>query len=446
MDLNEALDLHRNHVWQPFTQMKLAHDPLIIERAAGVYLYTKDGLEIIDAVGSWWVNIHGHNHPYINEALIEQLKSFEHVMYAGFNHEPALKLSEALSETTGGNLPRVFFSDNGSTAVEIGMKMAYQYFANTGRPEKQKFMNLQNGYHGDTIGTMSVGSRSVFHKVYESLLFDILTAEMPQRFPFEIAEESNALVVQYLGKLEALLQKHADSVCALILEPMIQGAGGMKMHPPDFLRGIRKLCDTYDVFLIADEVFTGCGRTGEFYACQKAGIWPDIMALSKGLSAGYLPFAATLASEKVYEGFYSDDRMHTLFHGHSMTGNPSGCIASLASLELYEKEGCYDKVNQIEQIHKKKLDQLKAGPLGEFILETRYMGSVAAVEFKPSDEKSSGYTGMFAPEMLKRSSNKGVLIRPLANVAYITPPFCITEQQLDQVYSVLEESALEILS
>ncbi|MCB1137287.1 MAG: adenosylmethionine--8-amino-7-oxononanoate transaminase [Leptospiraceae bacterium] len=433
--------IHDNHAWQPFTQMKLAHTPYKIDRGAGVYLYEGDR-PIIDAVGSWWVNLYGHCNPRINEAVIRQLETMEHAMYAGMTHEPALRLSEALSAQSGDALPRVFFSDNGSTAVEIGLKMAFQFFQNHGRSEKRHFISLKDGYHGDTIGTMSVGTRSVFHKMYEPLLFDVFHVASPSDdFDFAAGKVKAQACDAALEDLERLLREKGDTICGFILEPLIQGAGGMKFYSPEYLKKAKELCKKHDVFLIADEVFVGAGRLGSYFAFGQSGVWPDIIALSKGLSGGYFPFAATLASEEVYRGFYSDDRMHTLFHGHSMTGNPPGCVASLVSLEIFEELHQNGVVQELEQWHRRLLINLMEGPAGKHVRNCRYFGSVAALDVN----LDSGYTGDFAPKMLAKSIEKGALIRPLANTVYLTPPLIIEEEQLDTVYEVLESSLEEIV-
>ncbi len=421
----DILNWHAKHAWQPFTQMKLSAPPVIIDRAEGLYLIASDGRKIIDAVGSWWVSIHGHNHPDIVNAVQKQLNALDQVMYAGFTHEPAARLSHRLSEKTNGHLPRAFYSDNGACAVEIGLKMAFQYFVNCGRPEKSKFITLENGYHGDTIGTMSTGARSVFHKMYEPLLFPVFTAKGP--------DQEGAI-----DSLRQILESNSHEICGLILEPIIQGAGGMIMYSPSYLKEARTLCDQHDVFLIADEVFTGFGRTGSFFACEQAQIWPDIMALCKGLSAGVVPFAATLASEKVYQGFYSDDRSHTLFHGHSMTANPAGCAAANASLDLID-DTCMTQIKWIESWNQENLRTLCAGRASSLIRTTRQMGSVAAMEIA----LNSGYTGSFSPNFRERCVEKGLLVRPLGNIVYLCLPYITERSELDRIYEILEETIVE---
>lgn len=417
--------------------MKLTPDPLIIRRAEGVFLETADGKRIVDAIGSWWTCIHGHNHPYINEAISKQLRELEHVMYAGFTHEPALRLSERLSQSTAHALPRAFFSDNGSTAVEIALKMAFQFFVNAGRPEKKRFAMIGGGYHGDTIGTMSVGSRSVFHKMYLPLLFEVHTLEQPRCERSAWSDETmvRAALAPALRSLEDTLKKHAGELCGLVLEPLLQGAAGMNMYPPLYLQEARRLCDGYDVFLIADEVFTGCGRTGSFYGFEQAGVWPDVMALSKGLPSGYLPFAATLASERIYNGFYSDDRLHTLFHGHSMTGNPLGCAAANASLDIFESEGSLAAVAELERQHQRLLTQLAAALPKGSVREVRALGSVAALELAAQTE----YTSDFGWRIWQGCIERGVLLRPIGGVVYLAPPYSISLPELEQVYGTLAE-------
>jgi len=438
------LAAHARHAWQPFTQMKLAGEPVVIARGAGTTLETIGGETVLDAIGSWWVNIHGHNNPAINAAIEEQLHKIEHVIYAGLTHEKAIELSSALSETTGDRLPRVFFSDNGSTAVEIAMKMAFQYFVNAGTGKKREFATLDGGYHGDTFGAMAAGARSVFHEAFEPLLFRVHHAPFPE-IPFARQNdeaECDRLLRPAIDALEHLFAQHGENLCGFLLEPLLQGAGGMRIYPASYLRRVRELCDRYEVFLIADEVFTGIGRTGTMYACEQSGIWPDLIALSKGLSGGYLPFAATLATEKIYEGFNSENRLHTLFHGHSMTGSALGCAAALASLTLMRDENRLADVKRIAGDHKRRLGDLASGGLAAKIRETRWIGSVGVVEFN-LDER---YTGNFGWEFHRRALEKGVLLRPLGPVVYLAPPYTTSDDELDRIYRVIDEIAISLLA
>lgn len=441
-NVSERIELHQRHAWQPFTQMKLAADPLVITRGEGAALFTADGRRIIDAVGSWWVSVHGHNHPLLIERVTAQLRELDHVMYAGFTHPPALELSSRLAEKTHGNLPRVFYSDNGSTAVEIALKMAFQFHSNAGRPEKRRFVTLDNGYHGDTIGTMSVGARSVFHRMYEPLLFPVLRVP-PPAFQMQKTDDIDSVkadIQPSLDHIRDLFERESAEICGFILEPLIQGAGGMRMHHPLFLVGVRKLCDEFDVFLIADEVFTGCGRTGTFLAFEKAGVWPDIAALSKGLSAGICAFAATLASERVFQGFYSDDRTKTLFHGHSMTASALGCAAALGSLDLLDAGGL-EQVRALEKKIASSLSRLRSGPVGGRIRDVRWLGAVGVVEF----DLGQDVLGDFGPRFARAALASGVLLRPLGSVVYITPPYNIPSPDLDQVFDVMESAAVTAL-
>lgn len=442
-DREQILKYHHAHAWQPFTQMKLVGDPLIVERAEGVHLFTPDGQDVIDAVGSWWVSIFGHNHPDIKKAVVSQLDRLDQVMYASITHEGAANLSARLAAKTNQNLPRVFFSDNGSTAVEIALKMAFQANVNLSRPEKRGFIALSKGYHGDTVGTMSVGAREVFHAVYEPLLYPCFLVRQPV-LPFVDYHNESSFekhLSAAIDDVHRVMKENPGRICAFILEPLIQGAGGMNFYPPYYLRKIRELCDEFDIALVADEVFTGCGRTGSFFAFEKAGVWPDLIALSKGLSAGVVPFAATLASEKIYQAFYSDDRSKTFFHGHSMTGSPIGCAAALASLDLYDAGAFPQKLLHLEKNHETHLRQIASGPLAKRIREIRYLGSVAALELSIPD----GYTGNFSPVFLKKCLENGALLRPLGNVIYLTPPYTITPAELAKVYEIIEKVLHEML-
>ena len=416
--------------------MKLAPPPVFIERGYGVHLFSTEGQAIIDAIGSWWVNIHGHSHPTINAALQKQAEEVEHLIYAGLAHAPAVQLARELSLSTQGQLPRVFYSDNGSTAVEIALKMAYQYFGNQGQ-KRTEFVTLGGGYHGDTFGAMSVGARGIFHETFAPLLFDCHQIPKPN-CPFDcIYNEEQALEATrpVLIALEKLVAKRSKKLCALILEPIIQGASAaFNIYPPILLKKIHEVCKEAGILLIADEVFTGCGRTGFFYASQMAGIWPDIITLSKGLAAGYLPFAATLSSERIYQGFYSDERKHSLFHGHSMTANPLGCAVALSSLSLIQKDELLKKVLLIEKWHQALQEELKRRPLAKKIKEYRFLGSVGVLEL----QSENSYTADFGWRIMQRALAQGVLIRPLGNVVYFTPPYCIEQKDLEEVYTVTQ--------
>ncbi len=391
-------DRDRKVLWHPYTQMQTAGAPLEIVRGEGVWLYTEDGRRIMDGVSSWWVNIHGHSHPKLNDALAAQARELEHVIFAGCTHRPAVELAERLLAVLPPGLARVFYSDNGSTAVEAALKMALQYWSNLGG-KRTRFLSLAGGYHGDTAGAMSVSAPSVFNAAFE-----------PMMFPVEQFRD--------LEELEALLR---DDTAAVLIEPMLQGAGGMVMWPAEFVRGVRELCDRHGTLLIADEVLTGFGRTGKMFACEHAGITPDIICLSKGLTAGYMPLGATVTTQAVYEAFLSNDRSKTFFHGHSYTANPLACAVGVASLKLFAEEPVLENVARIE-------GQMRAG------LNGRVMGGVGVVELE-----GAGYLDNVGPRLAAEFLKRGLLLRPLGNVVYFMPPYCITETETEWALAQIRE-------
>lgn len=395
----------RAHLWHPYTQAQTAPAPLPIVRGEGVYLYTEDGRRILDGISSWWVNIHGHSHPALNAALAAQAGRLEHVMFAGCTHPPAVELAERLVALVPQGLTRVFYSDNGSTAVEVALKMAWQYWRNRGEP-RTAFVGLHGAYHGDTVGAMSVSGASVFTAAFEPLLF-----------PMARVGSADAL--------EQYLQAHRGAVAAVIVEPMIQGAGGMIMWPASFLAACRRLCDEYDTLLIADEVFTGFGRTGKMFACEHAAISPDIICLSKALTAGYLPLGATVATERIYEAFLSDDRSKTFFHGHSFTANPLACAVAIASLDLFADGAVLDRVVRLERQMRDGLAPLASLPRAT---DVRVMGGVAAVELRTG---AGGYLDGIGPRLAAAFLERGLLLRPLGNVLYLMPPYVITDEEVE---------------
>ena len=418
----------RAHLWHPYTQAQTAPSPLPIVRGEGVYLYTEDGRRILDGISSWWVNIHGHSHPALNAALAAQAARLEHVMFAGCTHPPAVELAERLVALLprGGStsqhpptLTRVFYSDNGSTAVEVALKMALQYWRNRGEP-RTAFVGLHDAYHGDTAGAMSVSEASAFTAAFAPMLFPV--ARVPS------AEA-----------LEAHLVAHRGAVAAVIVEPMIQAAGGMIMRPAAFLAACRRLCDEHDTLLIADEVFTGFGRTGKMFACEHAGIAPDIICLSKALTAGYLPLGATVATERIYDAFLSDDRAKTFFHGHSFTANPLACAVAIASLDLFADGAVLARVKRLEA-------QMSAAlaPLRELarVADVRVLGGVGAIELRSGDGYLAGVGPRLAASFLERS----LLLRPLGNVLYFMPPYVITDEEaawaLGQIVDVVRSVRL----
>ena len=405
------VDRDRAVLWHPYTQTLTAPAPIPIVRAEGVWLYTEDGRRILDGISSWWVNIHGHSHPKLNAALAAQARELEHVVFAGCTHRPAIELAERLIEILPKGLERVFYSDNGSTAVEVAMKLAVQYWRNLGEPNRGTFITLHNAYHGDTVGAMSASEDSVFTRAFSNLLFPV--------------ERAGGL-----EDIERCLKTH--SVAAVLIEPMLQGAGGMIVWPAEFVAGVRRLCDQYKTLLIADEVLTGFGRTGKMFACEHAAVTPDIICLSKALTAGYLPLGVTATTGAVYAAFLSDDRAKTFFHGHSYTANPLACAVALASLDLFRDEAVLERVTKLEQQLRVGFQRLAS--LGN----VRVIGGVAAVELT-SDKP--GYLAQVGPRLYAAFLERELLLRPLGNVVYFMPPYSITESEtawaLEQIVSVL---------
>lgn len=423
-------------VWHPYTQMLTRPAPLPIVRGEGVYLYTADGRRLLDGTSSWWVNIHGHSHPALNAALARQAATLEHVVFANCTHAPAVDLAEQLLALVPQGLSRVFYSDNGSTAVEVAMKMAWQYWANRGE-RRRTFITLRHAYHGDTVGAMSASEFSSFTQPFESMLFRVERAHAPYcyRCPVGLTRAScridcaTAKDDGAAASLAALLERHAGDVVAVLVEPMLQGAGGMIVWPREFLATVRALCDEHQTLMIADEVLTGFGRTGRMFACEHASVSPDILCLSKALTAGYLPLGATLATEAIYEAFLSQDRARTFFHGHSFTANPLACAVALASLELFRTTPVMARIEAIER-------ELHAGldPLGSLSMvgDVRVLGGVGIVELVSNREtrEAGGYLDDIGPRLTAEFLRRDLLLRPLGNVLYVMPPYVITNEEL----------------
>jgi adenosylmethionine-8-amino-7-oxononanoate aminotransferase len=427
-DGTNLIERDRAHLWHPYTQMKTAPAPLPIVRGKGVYLYTENGRRILDGISSWWVNIHGHAHPRLNRALIEQANELEHVMFAGFTHRPAVELAERLVAALPPGLTRVFYSDNGSTAVEVALKLAHQYWRNLGQTHRQRFITLHHAYHGDTVGAMSVSEESVFTDAFRPLLFQVTRADAPYCYRCPLGLERASCQIDCLGSLEEALKQ--QPVAGVLVEPMLQAAGGMIVWPGEFLAGVRRLCDRYGTLLIADEVLTGFGRTGRMFASEHGSVSPDIICLSKALTAGYLPLGATIATEKIFDAFYSDDRRQTFFHGHSFTANPLACAVALASLELFLENDVLERVRRLEA-------RLRAGlmPLGAlpYVGDVRVIGGVGIVELvsDKSLRQADGYLDGIGPRLAALFLERGLLIRPLGHVVYFMPPYVITDDQVD---------------
>jgi adenosylmethionine-8-amino-7-oxononanoate aminotransferase len=436
-------DLDRRHVWHPYTQMLTAPPPVPIERAEGVYLYTPDGRRILDGISSWWVNIHGHSHPRLLAALEWQAKQLQQVVFAGFTHEPAARLAGRLVELAPRGLERVFFSDDGSTAVEVALKLAVQYWHNRGERGRDLFVALARAYHGDTFGAMAAGGVLPFAEAFRPLLFQVRRAHAPCCYDPSWDDRGTTATLRCRdgcdGSLEEVLEREGGRVAAVIVEPMLQGAGGMLVWPAGFLRRVRELCDRHGVLLIADEVFTGCGRTGRLFACEHGPVRPDLLCLSKALAGGVLPLATTLATEEVYGAFLSSDRSRTFFHGHSYTANALACAVALESITLLVEEEAIERVAVLERLFAARLARLRRLPAVE---EVRGIGAVAAVELKEpqaGDGGAGGYLHELGPRLRDEFLRRDILLRPLGNVVYFAPPYVITDGEAHRVFDAIEE-------
>ncbi len=417
------------HLWHPITQVARSDAPARVVRAQGSVLQLEDGRELIDAISSWWVTLHGHAEPSVAEAIGRQAQQLEQVIFANFSHSPAEELASRLSALSG--LERLFFSDNGSSAVEVALKMAWQWWRNQGS-ERRQLIAFEGAYHGDTFGAMAVGDRSVFTEAFEELLFDVTRLPWPAtHWGDEQVEEREE------AALAALREALQTPTAALIVEPLIQGAAGMRMVRPKFLKAVAEQVQASGALLISDEVMTGFGRTGALFACQRAGIRPDLVALSKGLTAGFLPMAVTLASERIYAGFISDSEpTATFFHGHSFTANPLGCAAALASLDLLEANP--ERYQDFEARHTPHLAALAQHPK---VVRPRCTGTVAAFEL---DAGQTSYLNPIGKTVQRHCIDQGVYLRPLGNVVYLLPPLCTSTDQLERCYGALQ-SCLDAL-
>jgi len=425
-------------LWHPCTQMKDHEDqPIIpIKSGQGVWLTDFDGKRYLDAVSSWWVNLFGHANPVINTAIKAQLDTLEHVIFAGFSHETGIQLAEKLVALTPAGLNRCFYADNGSAAVEVAMKMSFHYWRNQGQHEKTRFITLENSYHGETLGALSVGNVALYKSTYAPLLLETITVASPDCYHRAEGESWADYSTRRFADMEAALAQHAGSVCAVIVEPLVQCAGGMRMYDAVYLSLLRKACDHYDVHLIADEIAVGFGRTGTLFACEQAGISPDFLCLSKGLTGGYLPLSAVLTSDKIYQAFYDDYQNLTAFlHSHSYTGNALACRAALATLGIFETD---DVINK-----NKTLIAKLAAVAARFhdhpnVAEVRQTGMILAIELVKNKQTREPFPWQERRglRVYQYALTKGVLLRPLGNVIYFIPPYVISEEELELLADV----------
>lgn len=428
-------------LWHPCTQMK-DHEqlPLIpIRRGEGVWLEDFDGKRYLDAVSSWWVNVFGHANPRINQRIKDQLDQLEHVMLAGFSHQPVVELSERLVSITPAGLDRVFYTDNGSTGIEVALKMSFHYWRNIGRPDKQRFATLTNSYHGETVAAMSVGDVALFTDTYKPLLLDTFKVPSPDCYlrPDGMSWEEHSRTM--FGHMEQTLAEHHHEIAAVIVEPLIQGAGGMRMYHPIYLKLLREACDRYEVHLIHDEIAVGFGRTGTMFACEQAGITPDFLCLSKALTGGYLPMAAVLTTDKLYQAFYDDyATLRAFLHSHTYTGNPLACAAALATLDIFEQDNVIEANKQLAARMTTATAHLREHPN---VSEVRQTGMALAIEMVQDRATKTPYPWQERRglKVYQHALQRGALLRPLGSVVYFLPPYTITDDQIDFLAEVATE-------
>ncbi len=411
-------------IWHPYTQMQTAMPPIPIVRGEGACLYDEDGKCYIDAISSWWVNIHGHAHPYIAKRIAEQLNTLEHVIFAGFTHPAAVELAERLLQILPNNQQKAFYSDNGSTAVEVAIKMCLQYWHNKGTNRTQ-IIAFNNAYHGDTFGAMAVSGRSAFTAAFDNLLFEVEFIDLPN--------ESN------IESLKAKISDLKAEVACFIFEPLVQGASGMLMYEAKYLDDLMQHCKTANILLIADEVFTGFGRTGKAFACNHLSTQPDVMCFSKGLTGGTMALGLTTCSQQIFDAFLSDDKLKTLFHGHSYTANPVACSAGIASLDLFLDPQTTINIQNIVDRHAAFALKIKHHSK---VKTTRQTGTILAIEWATSADTS--YFNSLRDKLYQYFLDAGIILRPLGNIVYILPPYCITDEQLNYIYSKIENALDEL--
>lgn len=421
-------------LWHPCSQMKDHHDglPLIpIKSGRGVWLEDFNGKRYLDAISSWWVNLFGHANPTINQAIKDQLDSLEHVIFGGFTHQPAVELAEKLVELTPEGLNKCFYADNGSSAVEVALKMSFHYWRNLGKTKKTKFITLENSYHGETLGALAVGNVNLYKETYAPLLMDVISVASPDCYYRQQGESWEAYSLRRFTDMEQTLARHADSVCAVIVEPLVQCAGSMRMYHPIYLTKLRAACDHYQVHLIADEIAVGFGRTGTLFACEQAAISPDFLCLSKGLTGGYLPLSAVLTSNDIYQAFYDEYQNLTAFlHSHSFTGNPLGCQAALASIGLFQQTDVLGRNRQLAACMARAIEPFAEHPN---IGEIRQTGMIAAIELvaDKASRRPFPWQQRRGLRVYQHALDKGILLRPLGDVVYFMPPYVINEQEIE---------------
>jgi adenosylmethionine-8-amino-7-oxononanoate aminotransferase len=429
------------HVWHPCTQMKDHEElpPIPIRRGEGAWLEDYDGRRYLDAISSWWVNLFGHANPRIGAAVREQLERLEQVILAGFTHEPVIALSEALTAVAPEGLTRCFYADNGSSAVEVAVKMSFHYWRNVGRTDKRRFITLANSYHGETLGALAVGDVDLYKEIYRPLLMEVITVPSPDCYARAGGESWAAYSRRQFAHMESALAEHAHETCAVIVEPLVQCAGGMRMYDPVYLALLREACDRHQVHLIADEIAVGFGRTGTMFACEHSGIRPDFMCLSKGLTGGYLPLSVVMTTEAVYAAFYDEYVKLTAFlHSHSFTGNPLACAAARASLEIFRTEHTLERNRALAAHMGARARELEDHP---HVAEVRQRGMIVAIELTRDKASREAYPWQERRglEVYRHALSRGVLLRPVGNVVYFMPPYVVTPAEIDLMVEVARE-------
>lgn len=416
------LSSDKNHIWHPFTQQKSAADPIFIDRGQGSWIYDDKGNRFLDAISSWWVNLHGHGHPYIAQKIYEQALKLEHIIFAGFTHQPAIELAARLIPRLPGKFSKIFYSDNGSTATEVSLKMALQFWWNKGIKQRRKILAFNNSYHGDTFGAMSVSDRSVFTLAFHDLLFDVIFIDTP--------------TVENIEELLLTVEREADNIAAFIYEPLVQGAGGMKMYSAALLDELLEAVKANGIICIADEVMTGFGRTGKLFASEHLHEKPDIICLSKGLTGGVMALGVTACTDQIYQAYFDDDKMKTFFHGHSFTANPLACTAALASLHLLDKV-CMGSVEQICSWNRDflaKISHYADGP-GAVLRNCRQLGTILAFEINKGEDI---YLNQIGQQVTRLAMEQEIYLRPLGNTVYFMPPYCLTKEEYSKLAAATE--------
>ena len=450
MNKKQLLDDDFKYIWRPFTQMKSlendANKPIIIKKGRGIYLEDIEGNKYIDAVSSWWVNTLGHSNKRLNKVIYKQAKKIEHVIFGGFTHEPVIKFSKKIVELMNNNLKHVFYSDNGSTAVEVALKMAYQYFVLKGHPEKRKFIALKNSYHGDTLGAVSVGGIDMYHKLYKPLLFEIKQAESPYCYRCPMNCDKETCNCECQKSIEDILRQEANEIAGIIIEPLVQAAGGMIMYPPKYITRLRELCDKYNILLIDDEVAMGFYRTGKLFAYEHAGIVPDIICAAKGITAGYMPLSITVTTDEIFNAFYDEDEdgYKTFYHGHSYTAYPLALSVALENLKIL-------KEMNIEEYLKPKIakfsQELEKFRKHKNVGDIRQTGMICAIELVKNKETKEpfAYEDGVGKKIYLEGLKLGAILRPMWNCIYFITPYIITEKEIEKLTNIAYEALNKVL-